>query len=334
MSKDIEMNMLRPRAKRLPVVTEEMWLKVNSDYRELSEEFVSVQNHSPQTKKQYTSTLRQFGWFLYESMNNKPFYKITKRDFLRYLSYLRDDRKMSSSAQNFRKAVISSFCNYIENVVADDVEEYKNFRNFTRGLPSIPKNKVYDKQKITKEEYQHMMSVLEDDENYLGMAWLATAFLVGARRSEIIQFKTEMLEYEPKDGDNYFMSHIVRGKGDGNDGKPLEFMITLEVVPYWKKWVEKRGYDHEYIFTTKHGGEPRVMSDVWANYFCSNVLSHILGRRVTPHQFKASCITYHLENDVSIEIVSKFIAMHESVETTIDHYDLRDFEEERGQIFK
>ena len=334
MSDGIEMNMLRPRAKKLPTVTEDMWLKVDDDYRYLVEEFISVQNHSPQTKKQYTSALRQFGWFKYNSMNNKPLYKITKRDFLRYLSYLRDDRKMSSSAINFRKAAVSSLCNYIENVVADDDDNYRNFRNFTRGLPSIPKNRVYDKQQVTREEYEYMMKVLEEDENYLGMAWLATAFLVGARRSEIIQFKTEMLDYEIPEGKNYIMSHVVRGKGQSIDGKPLEFMIDLDVLPHWRKWVEVRGYDHEYIFTTKHNGKINVMSESWANYFCSNVLSHILGRRINAHIFKASCITYHLDRKVPIEIVSKFIAQHESVETTIAHYDLRDFEEERDKIFQ
>lgn len=330
---EIKMNMLRPRAKKLPTVTDEMWQKVDEDYRYLVDEFVSVQNFSPQTKKQYISALRQFGWFKYKSLNNKPFYKITKRDFLRYLSYLRDDRKMSSSAINFRKSSVSSLCNYIENVVAEEDENYKDFRNFTRGLPAIPKNRVYDKQQVTYEEYEYMMKVLEEDENYLGMAWLATAFLVGARRSEIIQFRTEMLDYEIPEGKKYIMSHVVRGKGSSIDGKPLEYMIDLKVLPYWRKWIEVRGYDHEYIFTTKHNGKVDVMSESWANYFCANVLSPILGRRINAHIFKASCITYHLERGVPLQIVSKFIAQHESPETTIKHYDLRDFEDERDKIF-
>lgn len=330
---EIKMNMLRPRAKKLPTVTDEMWQKVDEDYRYLVDEFVSVQNFSPQTKKQYISALRQFGWFKYKSLNNKPFYKITKRDFLRYLSYLRDDRKMSSSAINFRKSSVSSLCNYIENVVAEEDENYKDFRNFTRGLPAIPKNRVYDKQQVTYEEYEHMMKVLEEDENYLGMAWLATAFLVGARRSEIIQFRTEMLDYEIPEGKKYIMSHVVRGKGSSIDGKPLEYMIDLKVLPYWRKWIEVRGYDHEYIFTTKHNGKVDVMSESWANYFCANVLSPILGRRINAHIFKASCITYHLERGVPLQIVSEFIAQHESPETTIKHYDLRDFEDERDKIF-
>src|SRR5690606_16215911 len=114
--------MLRERAEKLPDVTDEMWQKVNEDYRFLVEEYIEVQAHSPATKKQYISGLRQFGWYMFNSMNNKPLYKITKRDFLRYISYLRDNRKLSSSALNFKKACVSSLLNYIENVVADEDE--------------------------------------------------------------------------------------------------------------------------------------------------------------------------------------------------------------------
>jgi integrase len=328
----IDKNMLRERATKLPEVTDEMWKLVNDDYRMLVEEYVSVQNHSPQTKLQYTSGLKQFGFFVYSSMNNKPLYKITKRDFLRYLSYLRDDRKMSSSAINLKKACVSSLCNYIENVVADDDDNYKQFRNFTRGLPAIPKNRVYDKVKVTYDEFQEMMKVLESDENYLGMAWLATAMLVGARRSELIQFKTEIINYKVPKGQNYVLSHIVRGKGKSTDGKPLEYMIPLEVLPYWKKWIEVRGYESEYLFTTKYLGETRQMSSSWADNFCAEVLSNILGRRINVHIFKNSCITYHLERGIDINLVSKFIAHHENVSTT-QIYDLRDFEDEKNGIF-
>jgi integrase len=333
LSKKIEKNMLREQADRLPEVTDEMWQQVNDDYRMLVEEYISVQNHSPATKKQYSSGLRQFGHFVNTNMNNKPLYKITKRDFLRYISYLRDNRKLSSSALNLKKACVSSLCNYIENVVADEDQNYNTFRNFTRGLPSIPKNRVYEKVKVTYDEYQEMMNVLEGDKNYLGMAWLATAFRVGARRAELIQFRTEILGYPVPEGQNYVISHTVRGKGASTDGKPLEYMTPLDVLPYWKLWLEHRGYESDYIFTSKYGGEVKSLSLTWANHFCSETLSNILGRRINVHIFKNSCITHLLESGVDINLVSKFVAHHENVSTT-QIYDLRDFEDEKNQIFK
>lgn len=336
--KDIAKNMLRDRAKKLPEITDEMWELVNKEYRDLVEDYIRSQAHSPQTKKQYKSMLRQFGWFCYESLNNKPIYKIKKRDFIRYLSYLREDRKMSSAAQSTRKAVVSSLCNYIENVVMDDYDDeefnpYKNFRNFTRGLPPIAKNQVYEKVKVTREEYELMMQVLEDDENYMGMAWLAIAFNVGARLSEIIQFKSEIANYEVPEGATFVMSHNVRLKGRGEDGKVEPYMINLEAMKYIKLLLEKRGFEHEYIFAKKRNGEYKQLEASYGDTLCRNVLTHVLERRINPHLFKASCVTYLLEQGIDLKLVSKFVAHHNDISTTIAHYDLRDHADEKNNIF-
>jgi integrase len=110
-------------------------------------------------------------------------------------------------------------------------------------------------------------------------------------------------------------------------------MINKEAFHYMKLWTEKRGYDHEYIFTTKYGGEIKQMSDSWADDFCANTLSDILERRINPHIFKASCISLLLEQGVPLELVSKLVAQHNDISTTVKHYDLRDFAEEKNKIF-
>ncbi|MFA1510087.1 tyrosine-type recombinase/integrase [Priestia aryabhattai] len=333
MTKKIEKNMLRERAKPLPEVTDEMWNKIDDEHRMLVQEFLETGSFRAKSKRQYTSALKQFFWWVHHSLNDKKLYKITKRDFLRYISFLKN-RNMSSSGIALKKAAVSSLNNYIENVVADDDENYDKFRNFTRGLPAIPKTQTYQKVKITYEDYQEMMKILEDDENYLGMAWLATAFNVGARLAEIVQFKTEILDYAIPEGQNYVLSHTIYGKGRG-EGKVLNYMINKEALDYLKLWVEKRGYEHEYLFTTTYGGEPKQMSESWAEYFCSDVLTDILERRINVHLFKASCITYLLEiKKVPLELVSKYVAQHEDISTTVRHYDLRDFAEEKNNIFK
>ncbi len=335
----VNKNMLRERAKKLPDITDELWEKVDPVYKELVEEYLTSVDLSTQSKKQYRSALRQFGFFLYDSLNNKPLYKIKKRDAMRYVNFLREHRKMSSSGINLKKSAISAFCQWIENYIADDYEDengelvFETFRNFMKGLPPVVKNQVYQKIKITYDEYRTMMEALEDDENYLGMAWLAVAFNVGARRAEIIQFKTEIVDYEFNDEGGYVLSHNLRGKGRGEDGKVLQYMINEEALLYINLWLDKRGYDSEYIFTVGNEKRNRLMGITWADYFCENVLSPILGRRINPHIFKASCITYLLEEKgLDIKLVSKYIAHHESVETT-QIYDLRDFEDERKKIF-
>lgn len=329
----IEMNMLRERANPLPEVTEEMFESCNPHNVMLIKQYLETSNTlSVETLKQYKSALYQFTYYLKQNLMDKPFYKVTKFDFKRYMSYL-VGRGMSSSGLKFKKSAVSAFCGkFIEMfIVEDDKENYASFRNFTTGTIDIPKNRTYNKLPITKEEYDLMIDTLVKDENYMGAAWVATMWQVGCRRGECVQFKSEIVNYDAGDK-NYVMSHLVRGKGKGVDGKPIKYMIPLEAIEHIKKWLEVRGYENEYIFTTKYHGEIDKMSKGWANTFCSDVLSDIVGRRINVHLFKNSTVTYLLEKGVDIKLVSKYVAHHESTETT-SIYDLRDDESERDSIF-
>lgn len=330
---EINKHMLRDRAERLENITDEMWLSCNKENRELVEEYLRVNKQlSPKTHIQYTTCLRQFFYFVKTELKDKVFYKISKRDFMKYMSSMQE-RGLSSSAIGLRKSSVSSFCNYIENVVMDDVPEYNGFRNFTRGMPAISRNNVYEKVAITEEEYQKMIKHLEEKQNYLALAWVATAYNVGSRRAEIIQFKKEILGYPIPEGQNYVLSHIVRGKGKGIDGKPLRYMINFEALKYMKLWIDNRDHDSDYIFTVKYQGKIKPISEGWANDLCKEILSPLLERRINPHLFKSSCITSLLEKGVDLKIVSKYVAQHNDTATTSNFYDLRDFEDEKNNIF-
>lgn len=334
MAKDIKMNMLRDRAKPLPVVTEEMFKGCNYESVDIITEYLQTSsNLSAQTLKQYRSGLYQFAYYVFENLNDKPLYKITKRDFRRYMSYL-TNRGLSSSALKFKKSAVSAFCKYIENVIAEEEEDFKTFRNFTTGTGDIPKNQVYNKIPVSKAEYDLIIETLLDDNNLQGAAWVATAFNVGARRSGIIQFKTEILDYQKVEGANYVLSHPVREKGRGEDGKIVEYMIPDEALKYMRLWVENRGYESPYIFTVKHHGEIQQMSPGWANRFCEDVLSDIVGRRINVHLFKSSCVSYLVnEKGVPLKLVSKYVAQHEDVSTTDKFYLISDDTEAKKQIF-
>ena len=121
MSKVIDKNMIRDRALKLPVVTNEMYEKCNYETREIVEEFFAAKSQlSKDTKVQYRSALNQFVYWLHENAMDKALYKVKKRDFVRFMSYL-VNRGMSSSGLKFKKSAISSLCKYIEdNIVEDD----------------------------------------------------------------------------------------------------------------------------------------------------------------------------------------------------------------------
>ena len=246
MTTEINKNMARERALKLPVVTEEMYKKCNYETREIVEEFFAAKSQlSKDTRTQYRSALNQFVYWLHENAMDKPLYKVKKRDFVRFMSYL-VNRGMSSSGLKFKKSAISSLCKYIEdNIVEDDdMPEYSRFRNFTTSFRDIPKNHVYEKIAVSEEEYHKLLEVLVDDENYLAACWVACAFNSGARRGGIIQFKTECIKDGIPEGKSYIMSNKVREKGRGSDGKVVQYMLNEEAVKYIQLWLEKRGYDH------------------------------------------------------------------------------------------
>ena len=323
-------NTLRNRSEKLLSVSDEMIDEILAEHKMLYEDFLEDNAQlSPQTLIQYRSGIKQWFWWVHIKLKDKPMWEITKRDYLKYRNFLYN-HGLSSNAIKFKQSAVSTLCNYIENIYVEEDGRYESFRNFTRGLPALPNNQVYDKVKVTREEYESLMKDLEERGNYLGMAWLATAFNVGCRRSEIVQFKTEILSYPIADDKNYILSHKIRLKGKGLDGKQEEYMINFEALKYMRLWVDKRGYEHDYIFTNKNQEQ---MAPEWGNGFCTDILSVLLERRINCHIFKASCITNLLEQGIDIALVSKYVAHHEDVSTTLGFYDLRDFEEEKNKIF-
>ncbi len=333
-SQRINKNMLRKIAEKLPEVTNEMFEECNSENIKLIKEYNEMHPLlAEQTKKQYWSGIKQFTWWVKTALNDKPFYEITKRDFNRYLSYL-INRGMSSSGIKFKKSCVSTICEYAERILSEELHEYKTFHNFTKTDIKIPKNYVYNKIAISEAEYKILIDTLMEDKNYLAVAWVACAFNTGARRGGLRGFKTEIVYKPIEEGQEYVMSNTVREKGASEDGKKCEYIIPLSALYYLKLWVEKRGYEHEYLFTIKRNGTYNQISLGWADDLCSNILSDILGRRINPHLFKASAISNYLSAGMDLKFVSKNIGMHNDISTTSSFYDLRTFAEEKNGMFK
>jgi len=326
--------MLRQIADKLPEVTNEMFNQCNPENLKLIKEFEEMHPLlSSQTKAQYRSGVKQFTWWVKTALNDKAFYEITKRDFNRYLSYL-INRGMSSSGIKFKKSCVSTICEYAERILSEGMKEYEKFHNFTKTDIKIPKNYVYNKIAISEAEYKILIDTLMEDKNYLAVAWISAAYNTGARRGGLRGFKTEIVYKPVGDGQEYIMSNFVREKGASEDGKQCEYIIPISTLYYLNLWVEKRGYEHEYLFTTKHNGTYNQISLGWADDLCSNTLSDILGRRINPHLFKASAISNYLSSGMDLKFVSKHIGQHADISVTSAFYDLRTFAEEKNGMFK
>lgn len=328
----IEKNMLRDRALALPKITDEDYETFNEESREVLEEYLDSCVHlSAKSIKQYRSALRIFLKFTKDNLKNKPLYKITKRDYLKYHTFLQN-HQLSSSALKFKKSAVSAFCKFIETFIAEDEENYKSFRNFTVGLPSISQNKVYEKVKISREEYEMVKDKLEESGNMLGRLWFIVAYETAARKGELLQFKSEIANYVIPEGKTYVDTHNVSAKGRGG-GKILKYMLSREALDAIKEYVETRGFESEYLFSVKYKGIYGQISESWAGEFCRRILSPMLGRRINPHITRSSGATYLMERGVDVSIISKKVLHHESLEVT-QAYLIRDEEEDKDSVFE
>ena len=338
MKKDIESNMLHDRAKKLTEITDEMWSKVNEFNRLKVEEFLLESTHlSKQSQIQYRSALRQFYFWVDEVLGkDKKINEIKKKEFMRFQNML-VRREMSSSAIKMKRSCVSSLNKYLINFYEDE-EDFMTFRNFVDGVKNPTLNKVYNKIPLSKEEFGYILKELEEAKQYQIIAGLHFLYASACRRSELIQIKKEIINYEPlkdKEGNvtNIYQTHDIRTKGKGNFGeiRPLRFnLIAKEAI---EKWLKIRGDDDcPYIFVSKRNNEASLINVSTVNYWCKEIISDIIGRRVNPHLIRGTRSTHILEDGKDIKKAQSLLG-HKQSSTTDQFYDLRQNKDDLTDIF-
>lgn len=333
MMSEINKNMLRERAARSQDITDEQWMQINPENRRLAEEFLSESTHlSPQSITQYRSGLRIFLFWIHETYGEKKMiHQIKKKDFLRFQNML-VRRGMSSSGIKSKRSCVSSFCKYLINFYEEE-EDFLTFRNFVEGVPNPTLNKTYEKIPISEEESQKIIKALDEDKQWHILALYYMMYCTGSRRSEVIQLRKEILDYPYVEGKNYYLTHKVRCKGKGLEGEIRPLMFDDQAKEYIRKSLELRGEDDcPYIFATKYRGELRQLSTATVNYWFSEIISDIVGRRVNPHITRATRSTDILKTGADIKMAQKLLG-HKSSETTSKHYDLREDQDDLSDIF-
>lgn len=330
----IDKNTLRDRADKSEDITDDMWKLVPESTRYFYDEYFKMNsNLSPKTLIQYRSALKIFFYYVYVECDNRPIWKLKKSMFIKYINELQI-RGLGSSAMKVKRYAVSSFCNTME-VLSEETDEdskypeMEKFKHFARVKIEIAKNQTYDKKPITQEEFDLIEKTLLEKGEYMALGYIGIAYNIASRRAETLQLKTEILTYEKKDGQNFVFSNPVRGKGKSVDGKILKYMVNDDAIKYMQLILDNRNFESEYLFAKSDGS---LYSVSWVNDIFKKKISPIVERRISSHNCKSSAITHLLEKGVPMSVVSKFVAHHNSEETT-KLYDLRDDEEELNNIF-
>lgn len=350
---DVIMNMFRERAKTMNRMLDKDWEELDwseSDKEESKREYKLwlkdreyiegwlseyVKNKSPKTLKQYKSAIRIFFRWNLEENGGTPFFKLKKRTFLKYRNYLLEECMLASDSIKLKKSALSSFFNYLEQYISEEDDNYENFRNPLRGLAlDLETNKVYDKKPVSLEEFKQVQKyLLEDENNKLMYAIWSAMFYTGNRISEIIQMKLSYCDLKIQEGYSFVEpDEYIRGKGRGKSGKSLKFKLVQDCIDALNVWKGARDntIESEFLFVKRNNSIANkkedaivIIDDEYIRRYFVEIISPFIGRRITPHNMRASFSTYLLEQGADISVVKEWLN-HGSIAVTSQFYDLRD----------
>lgn len=331
--------------KKIPEVTDEFWdNEVNEENKELIEDFLSQEHLSKQTIKQYTSALKIFAKWVHENCRPKGeaiIPDLRPRDARKYQDWL-IKQGLSPSAVKFKRSAVSSLCGFIE-LYYD--REYPDFRNiYSKAIPNVPKASVKEKVPLTTKEINRIVSVLTKKQEWQKIAYIWFTYSTGCRREESRQLLTEVADYKvvertDEEGNvrRYYVTHTIRAKGRGKEGKPRKFKFDEKAMNAIKKWLEYRAEqvdndDCPYVFVSKTKDGYKQLSANTFNLWCKQFSEIIGGKPVHPHLFRSSRATNAvIDEGKDIKSVQKLLG-HESSQTT-EIYVVRDDSDDDDDLF-
>lgn len=330
-------------AKKIEEISKEFWdSEVDEDNKMLIEEFLSQQHLSAQTLKQYESSLKIFAKWVHDfciPKGKKKIYELKPRDALKYQNWL-IGKNLSPNAIKFKRSSVSSLCGFIEVYYAD---EYEGFRNiFTKAIPNVAKSNVKEKIPLTVKEMDKLIEELEKREEWQKLAYVLFTYITGCRREEARQLLKEVATYDKhkdKDGNEkpYYITHSIRAKGRGKEGKVRKFKFDEKAMESIKRWIEYRSTlvkedNCPFIFASKHKDGFKQVSANTFNLWCQEFSEILGGRPVHPHLFRSSRATNAvIEEGKDIKSVQKLLG-HNSSQTT-EIYVVRDDADDDDDLF-
>lgn len=274
--------------------SEEKWKEVEPRNRKLVKDFLGylkATDRSPQTIYQYAAKLSVFFLWNLDENNNKLFWEIRKREFVKFLGYGRTDLGWSTSHVAGHKSVLGSLSRYVENYLDD---EYPMFRNVIPSLEPIHIEKVREKTVVTMEQVEEALAKLTEQREYQLACYLALLVSSGIRKSEILQMRVDFFTDENLVFDIMYKTPKIRTKGRGVKGKQVpRYVFKYEFDPYLKAWLEDRktsGIDLPELFVDYRGGHWVPANITTANKWAKR-LGDLMGVDGYSHMFRHCYVT-------------------------------------------
>ena len=317
------------------IVSEDLWNRVNEENKILLKDFIDYKrssDKSPNTLYQYESIIKLFFVWNLQNNNNKFFVDMKKREFIRFFNYMVTELRASPNRIITVRATLSSLSNYIEDILD---EEYEDFRNIVSKIETVAKEPIRKKTILTKEQIDICLNKLVEDGKYQIACFFALAIASGARKAELLRFKCDYFKDENiVFGCMYKTPEEIKTKGRGSRGKMLyKYIFVKQFKPYfdlWMKYREENNIESEWLFVINResGYEQAEVhnADNWADVINRYMGSDVFYFHCCRHYWCTELKKQNLPDDVikelqgwqSVEMCSIYSDL--SIEDTLGNY--------------
>lgn len=289
------------------IISDDLIARINPKNKELSEDFldylVSV-DRSKNTIEAYRHDLQIFFCWNVENNENKYFVDLAKREIAKFQKHALVEWGWSPNRLRRVKATLSSLSNYIENMLDDEIE---NYRSIVNKIESPVKQAVREKTVMTDEEVDMVLDTLVEQKRYQLACLFALAAFSGSRKSELLRFKVSYFTDNNimDDAALYRTPEKIVTKGRGSQGKALYKYTLLSFKKYYDLWMNERnakGLKNEFLFVDEND---EILQVSTVSYY-SNVITKILGRPFYFHALRHQLCTRLFRLGLPANVVQEY----------------------------
>lgn len=299
------------------LVTEELWDKVNLENKSLLEEFLEYKRStgkSEETIYQYSSMLKVFFVWLLEHAKNKFFVDITKRDLIKFQGYCLNTLGHSPNRVRTMRSAISSISNFIESVLD---EEYEDFRNIVNKIEAPVKVPVREKTVLTFKECEEVADKLLEEGKIQLACFMMVACYSGLRKQELTRLLVKDFTTNIKMalGNSFYKTTPIKVKGHGNRVEPKYVWNKVDkYLKAWLKYREENNIECDYLFCRKTDKGYQKLLVSTANSFAES-LNKYFPSKLYMHSLRHLLVS-ELERAGLPMTVSQFLLGHSNLSVT------------------
>ena len=294
------------------ITSAEKTARINPNNMRLKDDFLNYLRslqRSDSTIKGYDNDLLIVFTYIMESLKNKDFHKLTKRDIISLQNWLVSNGNSSARIRRV-KSTISSLSNFCESILADDDPDFEGYRSIVRKIENPVNQPVREKTVFTEDQIQHLLDTLVERRQFDKACAVALALYSGRRKAELLRFRVSDFDDDHIVCDGaLYKSDPIKTKGRGVEGKPLNcFCLAKRFKPYLDLWMNdrrERKTESEWLFPDKANPSEQMgvsTMNSWAKSFTA-----ILGVDFYWHAMRHMTVTNFKRAGIPDTVIQQYI---------------------------